>query len=117
VAKDVVGNELYDHDIVQLDLAATRCIGVIKEVHRDRPRRIKGKPAPRSGYMRIVAHFDVPFDDAEGLLSGVVKVMNPDHHKRIYGERQAEPIPALRRLQEAAYDHRFDDDTVNTLPR
>ncbi len=114
MAKDVVGNELYETDIVHMDLTATKCIGVIKEVHRNRARRATGL---RSGYVRIVAHFDVPFEDADSILSSVVKVANPDHHKRIYGSDQAEPVSSLRKLQEAAYDHKFESETVNKLQR
>lgn len=112
MAKDMVGNELYETDIVQVDLTTTKCIGVIKELHRNRAKRSGG---PRSGYVRLVAHFDIPFEDADALLNGVVKVANPDHHKRIYGSSQAEPAPSLRRLQESAYDHRFEEETINPL--
>lgn len=118
MARDVVGNELYETDIVQVNLSTAKCIGVIKEIHRNRARQARGgKPAPRSGYMRVVAHFDIPFEDSEEILEGVAKVANPDHHKRIYGETQAEPVEALRVNQALVYDHKYEEETVNVLPR
>jgi hypothetical protein len=107
VAKDVIGNELYDTDIVQVNMTETKCIGVIKGVHRKR----------RGGFVRVVAHFDIPFEDGDALLAGVLKVANPDHHKRLYGTTQGEPVKAIRDLQRATYDHEFESETVNKVQR